>query len=141
MSTQLPLFSDDSENKTLTLYNGSAMGSIFGVNASPYTVTTNGTQSITWPNLDTFTNTTVSSSLSNKNKLHVRGDAKFEGNVTIGDVDLGKTLEVIQQRLSILHGNPELEERWEELRLLRQRYLDLEAEILEQEAVWAKMTK
>jgi hypothetical protein len=67
--------------------------------------------------------------------LHVKGDATFEGDITIGGVSLGKTLEKITQRLAMLTPNPELESRWEELKLLADRYRELEAEILEKEKI------
>ena len=43
----------------------------------------------------------------------------------------------IEERLEILHPNPELEDRWDELKELGKRYKELEQEIIEKEKVWA----
>jgi hypothetical protein len=42
----------------------------------------------------------------------------------------------IEERLAILHPNPELEDRWEELKELSKRYKELEKEIIEKEKMW-----
>ena len=73
--------------------------------------------------------------------LKVKGDADFEGEVTIKGKNLTEMLEKIDERLAILHPNPELEDRWDELKELSKRYKELEAEIIEKEKVWAILKK
>ena len=73
--------------------------------------------------------------------LSVKGDADFEGNVTIKGKSLSEMLEKIDERLAILHPNPELEDRWDELKELGKRYKELEQEIIEKERVWAILKK
>ena len=73
--------------------------------------------------------------------LSVKGDADFEGNVTIKGKNLTEIFEKIEERLAILHPNPELEDRWDELKDLAKRYKELEAEIIEKEKVWAILKK
>ena len=73
--------------------------------------------------------------------LSVKGDADFEGNVTIKGKNLTEMFEKIEERLAILHPNPELEDRWDELKDLAKRYKELEAEIIEKEKVWAILKK
>lgn len=68
--------------------------------------------------------------------LHVNGDANFEGNIKVKGVDLVEALEKIEKRLNILRVNKELEERWEELRELGEKYRALEQEIITREEVW-----
>jgi hypothetical protein len=52
-----------------------------------------------------------------------------------------KSLEAIEERLAILKPNEELEDRWDELRELRNRYMKLEQEIIEKEKMWAMLKK
>lgn len=79
--------------------------------------------------------------------LKVKGDAEFEADVTItGKLTIkGKSivdsLERIEERLAILRPNEELEEKWENLRGLRKMYMELEAEIIEKEKMWAILKK
>ena len=73
--------------------------------------------------------------------LSVKGDADFEGEVTIKGKNLTEMLEKIDERLAILHPNPELEDRWDELKELGKRYKELEAELIEKERVWAILKK
>jgi len=73
--------------------------------------------------------------------LSVKGDADFEGNVTIKGKNLTEAIEKIEERLAILHPNPKLEDKWDELKELGKRYKELEAEIIEKEKVWAILKK
>ena len=73
--------------------------------------------------------------------LKVNGNADFEGDVTIKGKNLTEMLEKIDERLAILHPNPELEDRWDELKELSKRYKELEAELIEKEKVWAILKK
>lgn len=73
--------------------------------------------------------------------LSVKGDADFEGEVTIKGKSLADALDKIEDRLAILHPNEALEEKWEELRNLRKAYKELEAEIIEKEKVWGILKK
>lgn len=68
--------------------------------------------------------------------IQVKGNAEFDGEVTIKGKNLNNTLERIEERLAILHPNDELEAKWENLRNLRKAYMELEAEIIEKEKVW-----
>ena len=73
--------------------------------------------------------------------LKVNGDADFEGEVTIKGKNLTEMLDKIEERLAILHPNPKLEDKWDELKELGKRYKELEAEIIEKEKVWAILKK
>jgi hypothetical protein len=96
-----------------------------------YTISDNG--NVGWDNNWLTANIT--------SPLVVRGDATIDGELTINGVKLSERLDKIDERLGILHPNPELEERWENLRGLRQAYLELEKEILEKEKMWAILQK
>lgn len=67
------------------------------------------------------------------NKMTLNGD---NADIEINGVSLTKTLQSLQDRLNILRPNADLESRWEELRQARERYQQLEQEILEKERAW-----
>lgn len=69
------------------------------------------------------------------NVLDVKGDARFDGEITIKGVSLTETLTRIEERLAILKPNPRLEEKWSELAKLRKAYQELEADIIEKEKI------
>ena len=62
-----------------------------------------------------------------------------DADIEINGVSLTKTLQSLQDRLNILRPNAELESRWEELRQVRERYQQLEQEILEKERAWSAL--
>jgi hypothetical protein len=96
--------------------------------------TTNGT-SPGWGNI------TLAEPALNGATLKVNGNADFEGEVTIKGKSLSEMFDKIEERLAILHPNPELEDRWDELKELGKRYKELEAELIEKEKVWAILKK
>jgi len=106
---------------TVTIPNNSSNGLYWGLNGTSNVISTD-------PSLK-------------GNTLSVKGDANFEGEVTIKGKNLTEMLDKIEERLAILHPNPELEDRWDELKELGKRYKELEAEIIEKEKVWAILKK
>ena len=95
-----------------------------------------GSKSLWWNETITTTAPPI-----NPGSLTVEGDSEFKGDIKIKGKSLLGKLESIEDRLAILHPNPELEEKWENLRGLRKMYMDLEKEILEQEKMWAILKK
>jgi hypothetical protein len=77
------------------------------------------------------------STTSYSNGLHLTDGA----DIKIGNVSLMDTLNTINSRLAILQVNPELEERWSELKELGDRYRELEKEIVGKEKVWNILKK
>ena len=122
---------------TVTVSNNTSSGSLYwGMNgtsgSSGQVLSTNGTSG-SWvtmaePNIKGAT-------------LSVKGDADFEGELTIKGKNLSEMLDKIEERLAILHPNPELEDRWDELKELGKRYKELEQELIEKEKVWAILKK
>jgi hypothetical protein len=86
-------------------------------------------------------NITLAEPALNGATLKVNGNADFEGEVTIKGKSLSEMFDKIEERLAILHPNPELEDRWDELKELGKRYKELEAELIEKEKVWAILKK
>lgn len=66
-------------------------------------------------------------------KLTLNGE---DADIEINGVSLTETLKGLQDRLNILRPNEDLESRWEELRQARERYQQLEREIIEKERAW-----
>ena len=123
-----------------------------------YTVTTPNTTGINYPYTITTTpntgtginwGTTTGSGMYtiatdpnlNGATLKVQGDADFEGDLKLQGKSLKDSLDKIEERLAILRPNDELEEKWENLRGLRKMYMELEAEIIEKEKMWAILKK
>jgi hypothetical protein len=127
--------SSSSPTYTVSNISGTATGSsgiYWGINSgsSGQVLTSNGT-SPGWANISLADPDLQGSTLS------VKGDADFEGEITIKGRNLTDMLDKIEERLAILHPNPELEDKWDELKELGKRYKELEQEIIEKEKVWA----
>lgn len=103
--------------------------------AASYTYTTATNSSGAWGSY-TVDNTSIKPST-----LKVTGDAEFEGDLKIQGKSLKESLDRIEERLAILRPNEELEEKWDQLRGLRKLYMELEAEIIEKEKMWAILKK
>jgi hypothetical protein len=111
--------------------NSLNMNSVFTVSTPlPNSVLVSGaTGSTGWSTISASTNLTG-------DMLNVKGDATFDGDVKIKGKSIADSLERIEARLAILRPNEELEEKWDNLRALRNAYMELEAEIKEKEAMW-----
>jgi len=57
-------------------------------------------------------------------------------DITIKGRKLSEVIDKLEERLGILHPNPELEDRWDELKELRRKYNELEKDLLEKEKMW-----
>ena len=124
-------------------YNNTMIGDSFNtVTGPPVTITTsnNTSNGLYWGLNGTSNTISIDPSLKGAT-LSVKGDADFEGEVTIKGKNIADMFEKIEERLAILHPNPELEDKWDELKELRKRYKELEAEIIEKEKVWAILKK
>ena len=74
-------------------------------------------------------------------KIHVQGDAVFDGNITWQGRDMREWFASVEARLGMLRPNPELEQGWDELAELRQQYVELERKLLEQQRVFDILKK
>jgi hypothetical protein len=91
---------------------------------SPYTYTTTGTSGYT-----------IS---TNPSTVHIDADGltmKEGADITVGGKSLTQAIEKIEERLAILKPNTELESRWEQLKELRNQYVELEKDLLEKEKI------
>jgi hypothetical protein len=89
-------------------------------NTAPYTT------DISWQNLTSNT----------KFPTVFNGDVIFNDDVIIKGRSILETLKTIEDRLCIFRPNADLESRWEELRKLREQYINLEATLLEREQIY-----
>jgi len=71
-------------------------------------------------------------------KLILKGQG---ADIDINGESLVATLRGIQQRLAILHVNPELEAEWTELKQLGDQYRELEQELLAKQQMWSTLKK
>lgn len=102
-----------------------------------YTITSgiNGSSALDW------SSASITTSTNSSKTLEVKGDAHFDGDIKVQGKSLVEAIENIEKRLAILHPNPELEEKWDQLKSLGDMYRELEAEILEKEKVWKILKK
>ena len=111
-------------------YTVGAVGTTI-TNGSSYNLGTSWTQDYS------FNNVTSSN-------VHISGNGitmESQADIKIGDRSLKEFMDSVEQRLGILRPNPELEDKWENLKGLRKAYMDLEAEILEKEKMWNILKK
>ena len=136
---QSMLGSDPSDTSYVVTTSNNTTGSglywgLNGTSAMPGQVLTSNGTNTQWA--------TITSDPSLKGaSLSVKGDADFEGEVTLKGKSLSDLFEKIEERLAILHPNLELEDKWDELKELSKRYKELEAEIIEKEKMWKILKK
>ncbi len=73
--------------------------------------------------------------------IQVQGDAVFHGNITWKNRDMREWFETVESRLGMLQPNPKMEEDWDELRELGDRYRALEKKLTEQQQVFDILKK
>jgi len=76
------------------------------------------------------------SAIKPANGLQVSGNAVFRGKVIVEGVDLMEALAKIEKRLGILRTNSELEQQFQELKDLGDKYRELEKEFSEKWECW-----
>jgi hypothetical protein len=104
------------------------------------TYITSGTSSAySWPQNYNYSFTGVPETKVN---INADGITMPEGSdIKVGGKSLTDAIEKIEERLGILKPNPELEDRWEQLKALRKQYMDLEKDLLEKEKMWEILKK
>jgi hypothetical protein len=123
--------------------------STYGVNSItiPTTITTTGTgglYSTTVPNggytiasgAGTGVNWTTGTTSIPNPAVNIDSNGltmKAGTDIFIDGRSLSKSIDAIEERLGILNPNPELENRWEQLKVLRKQYIELEKDLLEKE--------
>lgn len=106
-----------------------------------YTLATPSTNTVTWATIADGSANLTPNTLQVNGNSEFRDDANFLSDIKIQGKSLKESLNKIEERLAILRPNEELEEKWEQLRGLRQMYMELEQEIIEKEKMWAILKK
>ena len=105
------------------------------IDSSMYSINSSITSPTTFtydPSNITWTNSNTSASVNiDTNGINV----KEGGDIKIGGKSLSDAIGAIEERLAILNPNPELEERWEQLKELRKQYIEMEKDLLEKEKI------
>jgi len=127
----IPIKTTSASNYTLSIPAGSSAStiSVFGGGGGSSGVIYNNSWS------------TSSASDIKSNAIHVNGDAVFKGNITWQDRDMREWFESVEARLAILQPNPDLEAEWSELVELRQRYVELERNIIAKQELFNILKK
>lgn len=136
----------DQDDNTIVLGSGYGAGTGYiSGGAGVDTITLNPSSwTTTIPNggytLASGTSSTTSwTSQYNPTTVYIDGNGltmKEGADIKIGEKSLTEAIEKIEERLGILKPNPELEDRWEQLKELRKQYMELEKELLEKEKMW-----
>jgi hypothetical protein len=109
--------------------------------AGPY-ITSIDTSNVMWastPNTVWTTNTadwSIGTGTAQSATLELKGD---NADIKVNGRSLMDAIDALEQRLNILVPNPELEKEWDELRVLGDRYRELEKKCQEKGDMWAKL--
>lgn len=104
------------------------IGSVSGANVGySNTMWTTGTSGL---------NGTSVADLNQSGKLSLQGT---NADIDINGKSLMKILDALQDRLNMLTPNPEMEEEWDQLRELGERYRELEQQCREKTKMWNKL--
>jgi len=71
-------------------------------------------------------------------KMRITGE---DADIEINGVSLKDTLHSLQERMAILEPNPALEAEFKELRDIRQKYIELERNLLEKKQMWDTLNR
>jgi hypothetical protein len=100
-------------------------------------LTSTGSSSYAWTQDYSLNNVT-------KSNVHITGDGitmEPESDIKIGDRSLKEFMNTVDEHLAILRPALELEEKWDQLKDLRQQYETLKADILEKEKIMTILKK
>lgn len=114
-------------NSKVTILGGTAGGPVW---AQPATTFTNDLYTIPVSNTVGIAPTM---SVNQSGKITLKGQ---DADLDINGMSLKNTLKGIQERLGILEVNKELESEFEQLQELGRQYREMEAQLLEQKAVF-----
>ena len=90
------------------------------------------------PSEDIGSNNIYSMSHDIDGKMRITGE---DADIEINGISLKQTLHNLQERMAILEPNPALEAEFKELRELRQKYIQLERNLLEKKEMWDTLNR
>jgi len=139
-STTIPSVSDYYESLGQSLSPSWPQGSVHSAVGAVYANSSIGINNAGYAATGGYTfSNTVDPSFSNvkAGTLTLQGR---EADIEINGVSLMTVLQGIQERLNILQPNRTLEAEWHQLRELGDQYRKLEAELLEKQRMWSRLT-
>ena len=124
---------------TITL-DTSTMNSMYssGTITLPTTTISNGGYTIGGSSGQFYTTGTNGHNWNNPPTVNITGtgiDMAAGTDITVGGKSLKQFMDNMEERLAILHPNPALEDRWEQLKELRRQYVEMEKDLLEKEKI------
>lgn len=139
-STTIPSVSDYYESLGQSLSPSWPQGSVHSAVGAVYANSSIGINNAGYAATGGYTfSNTVDPSFSNvkAGTLTLQGR---EADIEINGVSLMTVLQGIQERLNILQPNRTLEAEWHQLQELGDQYRKLEAELLEKQRMWSRLT-
>ena len=123
-----------------TTSNWSAVGTIAGGGSGSYSPTTGYTYTTntTSPWIATGTGVNPAMVVGQSGSIEIKGE---DADIKINGKSMKTWMEAVEERLNILTPNPELEEEWDDLRRLGNRYRALEKKCKEKARMWAALKK
>jgi flagellar motility protein MotE (MotC chaperone) len=127
-------------NSDIYTLSSGAIGAIASATGSSYNwnIGANGNTAVDWTN-STIINSTITSSptvMRPSGRLELNGES---ADIKINGRSLMDAIAALEERLNILVPNPELEDEWDELRKLGERYRKLEKKCKEKGEMWNKL--
>jgi hypothetical protein len=137
--------------------NGTSVEDMISVNMSDILSSTIDMNTVTIPSYSgtsagTYTtgynwgtpNYTITASDTSISTVNISSDGismKEDTDIKLGERSLKDFMDQVEERLAILRPAPELEDKWDQLKELRNQYELLKAEILEKEKMWDILKK
>ena len=90
------------------------------------------------PSEDIATSNIFSMSHDIDGKMRITGE---DADIEINGISLKDTLHNLHERMAILEPNPALEAEFKELRDVRQKYIELERNLLEKKQMWDTLNR
>lgn len=128
----------DLDLSQITLIDHTALGED---NWQDYSITVDPNDIVIHDSLDyDFSNINISMN----NDSYINGKMYLEGegaDIEINGKSLSSAIANIEERLAILHCNPELEAEFQELHNLGEQYRKVEKQLMEKKKVWDKLNR
>jgi hypothetical protein len=116
-----------------------ATGSQLGISPGyTYTTNTTGPYSIGPGTLNQGNVIIANTQFEQSGKMVMKGK---EADIEINGKSMSAWMEKVEQRLTILHPNPDMEKDWDDLRRLGERYRKLEKKCQEKAQMWEALKK
>jgi len=128
----------DLDLSQITLIDHTALGE---ENWQDYSITVDPNDIVINEHLDyDFSNINISMN----NDSYINGKMYLDGegaDIEINGKSLSSAIANIEERLAILHCNPELEAEFQELHQLGEQYRKVEKQLMEKKTVWDKLNR